>query len=148
MTAELELIDEDSATAETVTVLPELVRRLEQKPATCDALWLPACAMCSWIMLSRRPSLDRMETPGFYIARHTTEKYGSNYYMLRGCPHAVEIGCKIGPIPAAGRLKVAAVWRQRAGQICRGMYSGRWTAEQRAQYGRRFWHPTLLTPII
>lgn len=146
MIAELELIDEESALGETVEALPVLAPlRTYNAPTSCDALYLPPCPMCSWVALWRRPSLDRLEPPGFYEARHSTVRYCRPYYMLRGCAHATEVGLRFGPV--VNRLKVAVSWRRSVAMMCETMFP-RMSGEQRAQFKQRLGHPSFLTPTL
>ncbi len=108
-------------------------------PHTCDVIWLPPCPSCSWIMLSRRPVLDRMEPPAFFLARNTTLKYGRNYFMLRGCSHATNLGLQLGP--RQNRLKLAIAWRKKAAALGETLWRVGYTAEQREEVFRRLAHP-------
>lgn len=141
MIAELEIIEEESALGETVETLPILAPlRAYSAPVTCDALYLPPCPMCSWVALWRRPSLDRLEPPAFYISRNCTARYSRPYYMLRGCVHATDISLKFGPV--VNRLKVAVAWRRAAASMCATMFP-RMSAEHRAEFTQRLSHPSL-----
>lgn len=145
----IDLDEEASALGETVDAPPPPLpsRWLARTQAeTCESLWLPACPVCSWIELWRRPSLDRMEYPGFAQAQHCTAHWGKPYYMLRGCPHATEVGIKAGPV--VNRLKVAVTWRRHAAELGATMYpeQRRYSPELRRAFLARFDHPSTQIP--
>lgn len=106
----------------------------------CDSLWLPPCPCCSWISPSRRAALDMPEAPGFYLARHTTGKYGHNYYMLRGCSHATGLGVKLGPL--RNRLYLAVRWRRKCATMVETLFRVGWSETERAIALRRLGHPS------
>lgn len=135
----------DSALGETLPdALPAAPIFRTWLPDACEALWLPPCPCCSWIELTRRPSLDRLERPGLWIARHTTARHGKPYFILRGCPHASELGAKIGPI--MNRLWLAIAWRRKAAALLGELQTNRqarFTADQRIEWALRLGHPSL-----
>lgn len=143
---DIDQIEEDGAIGITVDALPPplpIFRSL--LPESCEALWLPPCPTCSWIELWRRPSLDRLERPGLWIARHTTAKHGKNYYLLRGCAHASDLGAKIGPI--MNRLWLAIAWRRKAAELLQHLqdyHQKKFTDGQRTEWAQRLGHPSLL----
>lgn len=135
---------EEAALAPTLPPVPEpepaIIRAL---PEVCDALWLPPCPSCSWVAFWRRAALDRLEWPGFHLARHTTNRYGSNYYILNGCVHAYDLGAKFGP--TRNRLKLAIAWRRHAAELLAGLFNAKFTDTQRAEYNSRLGHPSMRT---
>lgn len=106
---------------------------------SCESLWLSPCPLCSWIALWRRPELDVLDKPGFFLARHSTAKYGVNHWMLRGCSHANVISEKAGP--RVNRLKLAVAWRRKCAEIFETCFRRGYTDAQRADIAVRLSHP-------
>lgn len=134
--------EEASATSETVTILELEAQPVKQSMliTTCDSLWLPACPVCSWVALWRTRSQDHFEVPELSLARNTSAHHGKDYYMLRGCRHATEIGCRVGPLQ--NRLWLAVTWRKRAAELLSAMFTEGYTPEKTRAFHARFEHPT------
>lgn len=107
----------------------------------CDVLWMPGCPSCSWISLARPAREDRLDQPHFHYARNTSAKYGHNHFILTGCPHALSLGCKLGP--RQNRLKMAVAWRCKVNRMGETLFRVGYTAEQREEIFRRLGHPEL-----
>lgn len=137
---------EESALAETLPPAPPVITSAIVLRDTCEVLWLPPCPKCSWVALWRRPVLDRLEAPGFNLARHTTAREGVNNYMLMGCEHASDVGAKFGP--TRNRLKLAIGWRRKAAELLAGMFQNGYTDEQRALFNIRLGHPSLINSTL
>lgn len=108
---------------------------------SCDSLWLPPCPKCSNVTFFRSSNEDRLETPGFFVARCTTQKYGVTYWMLRGCSHATQISLDKGPIP--NRLKLAVAWRRKVRVLGAECYVRGFSTEIRDLIMNRLGHPEI-----
>lgn len=78
-------------------------------------------------MFWRRPALDRLETPFFRLARHTSARDGINSWVLFGCAHAMAIH----PFPIRNRLRLAVLWRKAADRLLSESFHHGYSLENR-----------------
>lgn len=133
---------EEAALAETVPPTPAPERPVYEEPDACDSLWLPPCPVCSWVKIAEPYHQDRLEFPGFYLARHTTQKWGGNFYKIQGCDHASQLGISIGP--TRNRLRLAIAWRKRAKALAEHQFNERYPEQLRQRFLIRLSHPSII----